>query len=254
MSNPPHHRMIEAPRRTATQWDAWLRAWPVAPTRLCDLLSAQQRLVVVAPHPDDEVLACGASLHDHAAEGGECLVVGVTDGEASHANTPGHDPLELAQIRRLESTEGLQQLGVGFAHIVRLGLPDGDLAERTGELASRLAGLLRASDVVISTWRKDGHPDHEACGHAAADACAMQGATLLEAPVWMWHWAVPGDSQVDWSRLRALAVESATVTRKLGALKAHQTQHTARPGGGTPVLDAAILERAAWHTEYFFIP
>ncbi len=43
------------------------------------------RVVVVAPHPDDEVFALGGFIHDVAARGGAVTIVAVTDGEAAHA-------------------------------------------------------------------------------------------------------------------------------------------------------------------------
>ena len=46
-----------------------------------------ERVVVVAPHPDDEVLAAGGLMRWMACRGREVLVVGVTDGEASHARS-----------------------------------------------------------------------------------------------------------------------------------------------------------------------
>ncbi|MDB5892518.1 MAG: hypothetical protein JWQ88_49, partial [Rhodoferax sp.] len=147
------------------------------------------RLVVVAPHPDDEVLAAGGLISRHAAGGGECLVVAVTDGEASHPGSAIWTPAELARMRRAESNDGLRALGLRRAEIARLGLADGGVLAHRTQLAAGLALVLRPSDVVVTTWRLDGHPDHEATGETTADVCDHLGCRLLEAPVWMWHWA-----------------------------------------------------------------
>src|SRR6266705_300032 len=40
-------------------------------------------LLVVSPHPDDEVLAAGGLIHSWAAAGREVTIVSVTDGEAA---------------------------------------------------------------------------------------------------------------------------------------------------------------------------
>lgn len=246
-------RFISTPRVTAPVWQAWLREERIARVQARELVGRWQRLVVVAPHPDDEVLACGALLHTHASHGGQCLVVAVTDGESSHRGCPGHDAAALAALRREERCTGLQRLGLPSKAMLRLGLPDGDVQTYGKELQARLSALLSPGDVVLTTWRRDGHPDHEACGRAAALACHGQGATLLEAPVWMWHWAEPWDPQVDWTRLAGVGMDCDTVEGKLHALAAHRSQLTARPGGLPPVLDPAIIERAGWDTEYFFI-
>ena len=159
-------------------------------------------MVIVAPHPDDEVLACGATLAMHAARDGESLLVAVTDGEASHHDTPDRATRTLAERRRRERRPGPDPARRSFRVVIRLALPDGHVDRHVLELADRLTACLRPNDVVFATWRHDGHPDHEATGRAAASARAATGCLLVEAPVWMWHWAQPGDGRVPWDRLR----------------------------------------------------
>lgn len=247
-------RTISAPRVASAFWQTWLVEEGIARVPAHELVEKWQRLVIIAPHPDDEILTCGALLHTHLARGGTCLVVAVTDGEASHADCAAHDARELAQQRRLESRDGLLRLGVAQTELLRLGLPDGGLGGCAQDLEICLAGLLQPSDVVVTTWRLDGHPDHEACGRAASSACRANGAKLLESPVWMWHWAEPWDPQVDWTRLRGVGMDGDTLARKLHALAAHRSQLTPRSATLLPVLDAALVERSGWDTEYFFIP
>lgn len=245
-------RFIGAPRVSSRFWESWLLEQGIERVPASKLVGQWQRLVVVAPHPDDEILACGALLHTQVMHGHACLVVAVTDGEASHAEAAGHDADALARQRRSESAEGLQRLGVPGQAVVRLGLHDGGLQHCADELQAQLAALIRPSDVVLTTWRLDGHPDHEACGRACAAACQVNGATLLEAPVWMWHWAEPWDPQVDWTRLTGIAMDADTLARKLHALAAHRSQLMPRSPTLPPVLDATLIERAGWDTEYFF--
>ena len=76
------NRQIEGGGATEAQWAAseWLQAlplqWPEA------LFADAQRLVVVSPHPDDEVLACGGLMALAAQAGVAITVISVTDGEA----------------------------------------------------------------------------------------------------------------------------------------------------------------------------
>lgn len=233
-------------------WQRWLMAAPCATRPVDHWLGEQQRLVVVAPHPDDEVLACGGLMALHTARGGETLVIAVSDGEASHAGIPGWDAPRLAHARRAESVDGLQRLGAGGAPVLRLGLPDGHVSAHLDRLPGMLAGVLQRSDVVVTTWQLDGHPDHDATGLAAARACRVAGCRLLEAPVWMWHWAAPGDARVPWHRLASVPLDADTVRRKQSALAAHTTQLQLRNARCGPVLGASIQARAAWSDEYFF--
>ena len=246
-------RLIEGDGCAESVWREWLGAIDVPALALEDFLPAPARLVVVAPHPDDEVLACGALLAMHAARGGECCVVAVTDGEASHPGSTRWTPQQLTTVRRAERAEGLLRLGLGGVSLHGLGLPDGGVQAQADRLRRRLIDLLRPGDVVVATWPLDGHPDHDACGTAAIQACASVGCGLLTAPVWMWHWAAPGDARVPWQRLRALHAHATAWKRKQAALEAHVSQCTAREGGQGSVLGADILARAARQREYFFV-
>lgn len=233
-------------------WADWLAelrpdAWQVE-----DFLQPSQRLVVVSPHPDDEVLACGGLIALHLARGGAAAVVAVTDGEASHRDDPRWTPPRLAAARRIERQRGLERLGFAGHGVTRLALADGAVTAQYRALDTGLRQILRPGDCVVSTWRGDGHPDHDACGSVSAAVCADIGCRFVEAPVWMWQWGVAGDPRVPWHRLRQLALPKDVLARKAAALAAHRTQLASRADHG-PVLGPAILARAARGAEYFFV-
>ena len=253
-------RPIQGEGTTAQTWQDWPGIDELSPVLLNDLLGAAQRLVVLAPHPDDEILACGGLLACHAARGGVSLVVAVTDGEASHQGLSQWNADQLAERRRQESVQGLVRLGPfgsGQLNVARLGIKDSGLAHRHEQLLDSLGRLIAVDDLVVSTWRFDGHPDHDAVGAAADAVCAGIGCMLLQAPVWMWHWSHPGDSRVPWSCLRRLDLPAAVVDAKKNALSAHASQLEARVVEGLetlgPVLGLEIRQRAAWNFECYFL-
>ena len=245
----PLIRSEGTPEAAWRDWDLFSRLPDWTPAGLLD---PAQRLVVVAPHPDDEVLAAGALLSAHARSRGAVLVVCVTDGEASHDRVDGWSKATLAQQRRAECDAALAALAPhGSTSTWRIGLPDGGVAAQADRLEAALHDCLRADDVVVTTWRCDGHPDHEATATACARVCADLRCRLFEAPVWMWHWATPGDPRVPWSRLRALRAAAPDVRRKQMALACHRSQLTPRVGTG-PVVTPAMVARAGWPMEHFF--
>jgi LmbE family N-acetylglucosaminyl deacetylase len=211
-------------------WRPWLDAEPRPPLDL-DRLSGR-RVVVLAAHPDDEVLGVGGLLIDLAGRGSQIVAVWVTDGEASHPGSHAIEPEQLAWKRRAESRRALAALGVAPMLSVVLGLPDGGLGDCLPALRTAVRDLVGPDDVVLAPWRGDGHPDHEAVGSVAAEFAT----TLLEYPIWMWHWAMPDDDRVPWARLRTVAVPDPAA--KARAIDAFDTQ--VRPIGPEPE-DAAIL-------------
>ena len=201
-------------------------------------------LVVVAPHPDDETLGLGATIAQLVASGVDVQVVSVSDGGAARPGASLSEQLRLEATRKHELCRAAGILGIGPP--ISLGLPDGQLADREDALTDTLVNILE--DVApgtwcAATWRGDGHPDHEAVGRAAADACARTGATLLEYPVWMWHWASPADSEVPWDRAYSAPLPRWAVTRKRLAAHCFRSQLETRTPDSPPVLPAFVLQR-----------
>jgi LmbE family N-acetylglucosaminyl deacetylase len=176
--------------------------------------------------------------------GVETVVVAVTDGEASHpgARARGWD---LATARSIETQVALQRLGSGSVGIQRLRFTDGAVAEEVQNLTDVLSRLLRPDDLCLSPWRSDGHPDHDACGHAAVAAARFTHTPLLEYLVWTWHWATPEDAVVPWRQCRRLDLRRRQIARKRWATYAFASQ--IRPlgcdGGERPLLTDSVLRR-----------
>lgn len=263
-------RMIRA--EGGTPESQWLDSHLLQGAAACtaeSLVPPDCRAVIVAPHPDDEVLACGGLIAELARLGRPMCVVAVTDGTASHPGSTLWPRTRLERERPLESAHALALLtdqaetdvpaqdpaarGTPLVSIVRLGEPDGALAHCHDRLAERLRELLDPQDVVFTTWRLDGHPDHEATGHACAWATARNGARLFETPVWGWHWAQPGDARIPWQRAHRLPLPVSTLSRKRAALRAFRSQLTPDPSTGRgPTLTHAALARVARPFEIFF--
>ncbi|MCV7172621.1 PIG-L family deacetylase [Mycobacterium manitobense] len=199
-------------------------------------------LVVVAPHPDDETLGLGGTIAAAAERGIPVRVVSVSDGDAAHPDATAAQRRALAQTRRDEVRCAAAALGIGAP--MRLGLPDGDVAAHQARVADALTEVLAAEPAGVwcaATWRGDGHPDHEAVGRAAAEATSRTGAVLLEYPVWMWHWAEPGDATVPWHRARRSSLTHSATQRKVDAAQCFHSQF--EPDGPEAVLPPYVLAR-----------
>ncbi|NLI79526.1 MAG: PIG-L family deacetylase [Candidatus Riflebacteria bacterium] len=98
-----------------------------------------ERILIVAPHPDDETISLGGWVADQVASGSEVWAVVVTDGarfpRAIRARSVKptllfrpHDFRKLGRRRRLEASCALKNLGVPAEHRIFLGYPSGAMA------------------------------------------------------------------------------------------------------------------------------
>ena len=207
-----------------------------------------KRVVVVAPHPDDEVLGIGGLVRRWANDGTEVVVVAVTDGERSDPRAGRLGRIAGGIRRAHESRLALRELGV-VADVRRLSLPDGTVVDHEPAVQEAVEAATVADTVCAATWRGDGHPDHEATGRAAAGACRSTGARLLEFPVWMWHWAGPADQRVPWASAQAEFLDASTLRAKRDALDLFRSQVRGRRSLRSglrrtePVLPPSVLRR-----------
>jgi LmbE family N-acetylglucosaminyl deacetylase len=228
----------------------------VRPITLEELVPPGARLIVLAPHPDDEVLTCGGLLAAMARRQDDVQLIAVTDGEGSHPGSPLWPVQRLQAERPRESEHAVAHLGLDVLRLSwqRLGLRDGQVAEQAESLIALLSEDLRPSDVLVTTWRHDGHCDHEAVGHCAAQAAANSGATLVEIPVWAWHWAEPNDPRIPWEQARKFWLSDEQLQRKRKAVGAHLSQLESDPStGAPPVLSPVTLERLLQPFELVFL-
>jgi LmbE family N-acetylglucosaminyl deacetylase len=229
---------------------AWATSRPLG--RLDPLvLPDVDAVVVVAPHPDDEILGSGGLLQLLTAAGSRVEICAVTDGEA-FVGGGDRSVAELRQIRSDESSTALVRLGLGHAVRTRLGHPDGGVEDVEDRVAAHLTDRLHPRVLCLAPWRFDGHPDHDACGRAAARAARSTGATLLEYPVWAWHWARPDGDDLPWSACRRLELERPVVAAKRWAIGAFRSQVATFDARGTPpVLPPAVVRRFTRAFEVF---
>jgi O-antigen biosynthesis protein len=108
-----------------------------------------QRVLVFAPHPDDEVFGCGGALALHAMDGVSVQIIVVTDGGRFGS----------ASVRAKESAAAAVQLGYGspehWDYADRGARCEANVVER---VRSRIASS--GADLVYAPSPWEVHPDH----------------------------------------------------------------------------------------------
>lgn len=150
--------------------------------------------IVIAPHQDDETLACGGIIARKRNEGLPVHVVFVTDGAASHPHHERLDPPALARLRAGEAMAAIAFLGVERNAVHFLNEPDGTLKTiapaRREDLVLRLAALFRTigPGEIFLPCNPDGSSEHDATFGFVTDAILRSGQQpdIWQYPVWSW--------------------------------------------------------------------
>lgn len=99
-------------------------------------ITAGDKVLVVAPHVDDEIIGAGGVLQEAKKNGAKVLVVYMTSGDDNAASVigegksmklPPNDFLKLGETRAKEGERALKVLGLGEEEYLFLGYPDGGL-------------------------------------------------------------------------------------------------------------------------------
>lgn len=115
---------------------------------------ALRRVVVVAPHPDDETIGAGGAAALHERAGDVVTVVVVTDGSASRALGLAPDEMRCRRAREA----GAAAAALGLAPPFLLGLTEGRWGD--ADAAAPLAAHVAGADLVYAPSCIDFHPEH----------------------------------------------------------------------------------------------
>lgn len=150
-------------------------------------MQVTDRILVLAAHPDDESIGCGASIARWTAEGNEVAVWFATDGVSSRHTQP-----ETSEERLAASRSALALLGVEALYAERF--PDNSM-----DTVSRLA-ICQAMDRAVSdfepTWivthsQADLNVDHRIVGECAAVVSRPVPGQSIKS---LWHFEVPSST------------------------------------------------------------
>lgn len=115
------------------------------------------KVLVLAAHPNDDVLGCGGLLKHLSDEGAKIKVIYFSDGSRGTRNS--ERLTTLVSSREEEAREAGKILGVGSQEFMRL--PDSSFKPSV-ELAARIRREIEfdAPDLILAPHFEDLHPDH----------------------------------------------------------------------------------------------
>jgi N-acetylglucosamine malate deacetylase 1 len=158
-----------------TMWPFSNRHREPEPNRIPQRLdcTGARRILVIAPHPDDECLGCGGTLAQ-LAPSCDINVVLVTNGDGG-----GELPAGTSDTRKSEMDKAVRALGIA-SPVIHFDEPDGRFADSArfraalADVAARLQ-----PDWVFLPWLHDSHTDHSRIARASSAVLARGTVDLL---------------------------------------------------------------------------
>jgi len=149
-------------------------------------LCLSKKIIVFAPHPDDETFGCGGVIAKRLSEGYEVLVVVLTDGRYAFSALFGIEseptPYELKEIRKEEVKRATRILGVPEKHLFFLDFEDATLEKNENEAKGKVIQILSGNVPVevYFTYEKDIHIDHRATSRIVRNSIKELGIDTIK--------------------------------------------------------------------------
>ncbi len=154
-------------------------------------MSPKLKIIIFAPHPDDECYSCGGSILKWLEQGHEIHVIWFTDGRAGYRAAKERDDLEkceatnidedqLAIIRLAEANDAAEFLGIKKENRHFLKFYDQELKEHIREAVSRIKNIVKDADRFVIPSANNNHPDHQATYDIAIEVAKNLNLTHLD--------------------------------------------------------------------------
>ena len=215
------------------------------------VLPLTDNMVIIAPHPDDEVIGCAGLIQALVERGTPPHVIILTGGEGSHRGCCDTSAEDIIAARHQLTLKAASTLGLPESHIHCLGYPDGGIAmehpatESLRELLTQLS-----SKALFVPHHGEGWSDHLQAAEITKRLMTGKDTAIYEYCVWMWYYNV---WHLDHKQACVFRMSRAQHQRKLRAMEQYVTPLApcGKPWSG--VLPKPFLKAAKWNKELYFL-
>jgi len=235
--------------------------------RICSWLFAKSlgadgcgRMLIVAPHPDDEVFGCGGLMLQRLRAGWDVNVVILTGGGGSHKGCCDMPEEEIIAKRKRLCIRAGKTIGLDFGNIHFLDFKDGSLPRKNDAGFDDCVSVLREyirrfnpSELYCPHFL-DGWSDHVAASEitvAAAGFC--KNINLYYYIVWAWmNTRLPALLRMGWKRSRKANIKDVFDKKQkaIGLYLEECSPKCGKPYSGE--LPPDFLKSFEWPCELFF--
>jgi len=214
-------------------------------------LELKENIVIIAPHPDDEVLACSGLIKQCLSSKKNVNVIILTQGERTHSECCSEEETRINRSKL--TTNALEILHLPVKNLYRLKFPDRGVSaqcEETKELHSLLNAI--KPDTIFIPHSLDRWRDHIEAGNLIKDFYQEKtGILIYEYCVWFWFW-FHNTPKPKWKNSFILKMGEDERRLKCRAIDAYVTPLATcgKPWSGQ--LPTVLIHACKWDKELFF--
>lgn len=215
-------------------------------------LQLKDKVLIVAPHPDDEVLGCSGLIQRMIENGKQVHIVILSGGGKSHQSCCHIDESTLIDSRRNLSRKAAEILGLPLNQLHFLDYPDGRISYNDPE-TQRLQTLIEkiSPDAIFVPHKGEGWSDHIEAGKIVREIIRTKSTPiqLYEYCVWFWYY---NTWNIDWKNAFVLKMNQREHRIKLKAIDAYvkPLAPCGKPWSG--VLPRIFVKANQWNCELYF--
>lgn len=213
-------------------------------------LSLTDNIVIIAPHPDDEVMGCAGLIQKLVEYGTPPHLIIMAGGEGSHRGCCDTSEEAIVDARRELTLKSAKILGIPESHIFFLDYPDEhvSIGHSETEKLRKLLAEIQPKTLFVPHWG-EGMPDHLQTAEIVKDLMKDKNIYIYEYCVWMWYYNV---WNLDYKNAFIVKMDKNMHERKLRAIEQYITPLApcGKPWSG--ILPKVFLRAARWNKELYF--
>lgn len=208
------------------------------------------RTLIIAPHPDDEIIGCGGLIARLVELGHTPTVIILSGGGKSHEGCCTIDEKDLISERRRLTLQAADIVGLPHEHIYFLDFRDGSISEDDKANMEKLQKTVDKINpqMILVPHTGEGWSDHLATRRIGL-TLAGRGTEVWEYCVWMWYYNV---WQLDWHAARLLRMNKGEHRRKFAAIDTYTEALAPCGKAWSGVLPKVFVWANRWNKELFF--
>ena len=213
------------------------------------------KVLIISPHPDDEVFGCGGLVQSLVQAGKQVEVLIMSKGEAVHRPCCPDEENTIVQARAGLTYAANGVLGIVPEHIHRLDFPDGSFSsvKEDDDMVKALGDLIReiAPTEVFIPHPYENSPDHVAATRLAEQVLRNHIGKVYYYCVWTWyHMSIYKILLLKYRNARLLRVANREAKNKAIDIYINNSAPCGVSYSGD--LPKPLIHAARWKYELFF--